>query len=449
MTTNAVLDRLLGERAHQVDFIDELLARVEREERDLVDAEQGNLRAAHERIAALDQQIQPLTAFESLRGAHAEAVAALPVGRRGSEPASMGQRNSGPSYPSAGAFMIDLLASRGMMPGQRQPDPDALARVAFVVADQKTSDVTGILPTPIVGQVVSLIDSNRPLITSLGGARPMGGIPGSTFSRPKITQHTTAGAQAGEKTQLPSQKMTITPVSFTKSTYGGTVDISRQSIDWTSPAVWDIVIRDLADVYSIQTETAVAGAFTTAASGNTPIAAPANTLAGWTAALYQAAMHSYQATFRMPDRIWCALNVWAALGSLVDSTRVVLPPDPYTTGTVDQPLDSFDVGGSALGTFRGDVLGLPRIVVPTLAAGTCIVGNSSDYEVYEEVIGLLSVVEPSILGVQVAYGGYVAFGGVASTGLIPITAPAGLPTMAEVSAEVPVEEAPAPKANGK
>ena len=49
-------------------------------------------------------------------------------------------------------------------------------------------------------------------------------------------------------------------------------------------------------------------------------------------------------------------------------------------------------------------------MVPTFPAGTCIVGPSSLYEAYEEVIGLLSVIEPSILGVQVAYGGYVAFG---------------------------------------
>jgi len=446
---NAVLDRLLGERQHQVDFIDELLGRVEQEGRDLVDAEQGNLKAARDRITALDNQITPLAEWENLRGAHAETVASLPVGRRGTEPQQMAAGKP-PQYSSAGHFLTDLLRARGMMPGQRQPDPDALARTAFVVADQKTGDTPGILPTPIVGQVVNLIDANRPLITSLGGGRAMGGIPGTTFTRPKITQHTTVGAQAGEKTQLPSQKMVVGSVSFTKSTYGGTVDISRQDIDWSSPAAWDILIADLSNVYAVQTETAVAGAFTTAAGANTPIAAPANTLAGWTAALYTAAMHSYQATFRMPDRIWCALNVWAALGSLVDSTRVVLPPDPYTTGTVDQPLDSFDVGGSALGTFRGDVLGLPRIVVPTLAAGTCIVGNSADYEVYEEVIGLLSVVEPSILGVQVAYGGYVAFGAVAGGGLIPITAPAGLPTMltdAELAA-AEAEPATTPKGNG-
>jgi hypothetical protein len=128
----------------------------------------------------------------------------------------------------------------------------------------------------------------------------------------------------------------------------------------------------------------------------------------------------------MPDRIWCSLDVWAALGSLVDVARVAIPQDRVSE--MGAP------GTSSLSSFAGDLLGLPRIVVPTFAAGTCMVGNSSLYEVYEEVIGLLSVIEPSILGVQVAYGGYVAFGTLAATGIIPMTAPAGMPTLAEPEA---------------
>ena len=216
--------------------------------------------------------------------------------------------------------------------------------------------------------------------------------------------------------------MTVTPVSFTKGTYGGTVDISRQDIDWTSPGTWDILIQDLADEYAIQSEAAVAAAFK-AASTAAPVVVATNDLKGWTTALYTAAMHSYQASFKMPDRIWCSLDCWAALGSLVDVARTVLPQDRVSE--MNAP------GTSSLATFMGDLLGVPRIVVPTFAAGTAFVGNSTLYEVYEEVIGLLSVVEPSILGVQVAYGGYVAMGTLSATGIVPLTPPAGLPTMME------------------
>ena len=432
---NPVLEALHAQRAEQISTMDAILSQVD--DRDLVAAERGVLEAARQRIAELDAQIAPLEEYEALRAAHD----ANTPGPRGGVllPARPAQGNDrAPQYRSAGEFVADLCRAAGCQPGGQfgQPDPAAQARVQQVraVANQISTDTTGLLPTPIVGPVVNLIDASRPLISSLGGAKALGGIPGSQFTRPKIAQHVTVGPQAGEKTQLPSQKMVIGSVPFNKQTYGGTVDISRQDIDWTSPSAWDILVTDLANVYAIQTETAVAADFLAKASG-TAVVVATNDLKGWTTALYTAAYHSYQASYRMPDRIWCSLNVWAALGSLVDVARNVNPPN----GNLDTAM-----GSSELASFRGDILGLPRIVVPTLAPGTCIVGSSSAYEAYEEVIGLLSVVEPSILGVTVAYGGYVAFGALYGGALVPLTAPAGIPTMDEM----PPIDAPAEDDSG-
>ena len=79
---NAVLERLLTQRADQVRFIDELLARVDAEQRDLVPAEQHNLEAARQRIRELDEQIEPIRAFEELRGTHESTLANLRSPRR-------------------------------------------------------------------------------------------------------------------------------------------------------------------------------------------------------------------------------------------------------------------------------------------------------------------------------------------------------------------------------
>ena len=82
---------------------------------------------------------------------------------------------------------------------------------------------------------------------------------------------------------------------------------------------------------------------------------------------------------------------------------------------------------------------LPHIVrgkpVPNPAGGGSLIpgrhahrGRSSAYEVYEEAIGLLTAVEPSLLGVEVAYGGYIAHNYVYAEGVAPIggvTAPPG------------------------
>jgi HK97 family phage major capsid protein len=443
---NVVLERFVAERNELCATIESVLNQVEG--RDLTDAETAVLEHTRTRIQELDKQIEPLEEYERVKAQHVSAVAELPHPEPRSMPAADrlparrmdGGIDSGPRYRSAGGFLVDYLRAAGIMT-RGQIDQEALARVTQqrVVADQKTGDIPGLLPTPIVGSVVNLIDANRPFIVSVGGGKAMAGIPGTTFSRPKITQHTTVGPQTGgEKTQLPSQKMIVSPVNFSKSTYGGTVDISRQSIDWSDPSAWDILIQDLANVYAIQTETAASAAFKTAATG-TAVPVATNDLKGWVLALYTAAMHSYQAGFLMPDRIWCSLDVWAALGSLVDVARVVLPADSVS-GTVETPMDSFDIGASSLASFRGDLLGVPRIVVPTLPPGSCIVGPSALYEVYEEVIGLLSVIEPSILGVQVAYGGYVAWGTLAAGAFVPLTPPAGMPTLDQVSIDAPASD---------
>ena len=421
---NAVLDRLAAERAAQVTFVDEMLSRVDSEGRDMVDAEQSNLAAARERIAALDEQIEPIAEFEASRQTAVAAMSALRTGGAERPAGAVGLDGSRPAtYGSAGAFIVDTLRARGFMTdprsGQRLPaDPDAAARVRYAVENQTTADTPGLLPHPIVGGVVNLIDASRPFITSIGGGRSMGGIPGKTFGRPKITQHTLAGEQVGEKTQLPSRKMIIGEVAFTKKTKGGSVDVSRQDIDWTSPAAWDILVRDLADSYAIDTENEAADAFAAGAAtvnAATPVAA--NTLEGWSTALYAAAGKVYASSKRLPDRIWCSVDVWGKLGPLVDL----------------QLASTKNFGSSSLDSFAGAVLQVPRIVVPSFAAATCIVGTSAAFEVYEEVIGLLTAVEPSILGVEVAYGGYIAFNYVFAEGVAPLTAPAGFADEASTS----------------
>lgn len=429
---NAVLERLLHQRQEQFDFISQVLERVESEGRDLVDAERANLKTSHDRVEQLDAQISPLEEFEALRQSHEASLSRLPAAREARQAGS--ERDTRPlasaevrepfPYRSPGAFLVDLLTARGIMQdrsGNRLgPDAEAQARVTRAVANQTTTQTPGLLPVPIVGAVVNIIDASRPLITSLGGAKAMGGIPGKSFERPKITTHVTVGKQTAEKTQLPTQAMQIDPLTFTKETHGGTVNVSRQDIDWTSPAAWDILVNDLANIYAIETEGAVAAAFAASVVSNVVVVA-ANTLAGWANGLYTAAGQCYAGGKRLPDRLWCSVDMWAQMGSIVDTARLAFPP--YSVNS-----DDGAAGDSNLAQFGGYVFQLPRIVVPTLPNGSVILGSSTLYEAYEETIGLLSVVEPSILGVEVAYGGYLAFGTLEEKGFSKVTAPASSST---------------------
>jgi hypothetical protein len=408
---NPVLDRLRADRERQITFVDETLSRVEVDGRDLVDAEVANLAAARERIGELDNQISPLEEFEALRETHAATRSTI-VGPRTSPIVAAGGRSPSDALPwgTPGAFLVDYITARGYMAdprtGQRMPaDPDAARRIEYALQNQTTADTPGLLPHLIVGGVVNLIDASRPFISSVGGARPMGGIPGKTFGRPKITQHTTAGLQTAEKTELPTRKMVIGEVTFTKLTKGGAVDVSRQDIDWTSPAAWDILIRDLADSYAIDTETEAAAAFVAGAddvNAATPVAT--GDLEGISNALYAAAGLVYGSSKRLPDRIWMSVDVWGKVGPIIDL----------------QLASTHSAGDSSFASFSGNLFGTSRVVVPSFPADTLIVGNSNAFEVYEEVIGLLTAVEPSLLGVEVAYGGYVAFGYVAAEGVAPL-----------------------------
>lgn len=412
---NAVIDRLEAQRAEQVGFVDQLLSRVDSEGRDLVEAEQANLTAARERIEAIDRQLTPLREFDALRGASADGNP-FPRPTTRADARSLGDA-AAPVYRSAGAFIVDLLRAKGM-PYNGVPDPNAMARVQRAAVDtQTTPDTPGILPQPVVGTVVNTIDASRPFVTSIG-AKPMGGIPGTQFSRPKITQHVSVGPQAAEKTQLASRRMTINPVPFVKATYGGTVNISRQDIDWTSPSAWDALVQDLADVYGAETELAAGADF--AGRVTQTEATATNDLEGWAAALYSAAVQCYRGGAaagavpmgRLPDRLWVSLDMWAQLGAIVDVARMV--------SYANMP---GSLGASELSSFAGDVLNTPRIVVPGFPNGTVILGNSAFYEFYEEQIGLLSAVEPSILGVEVAYGGYTAFGMLEALAFCKVTPP--------------------------
>jgi hypothetical protein len=409
-TRNPVLVRLLEDRDTQIRFIDETLARVETEERDLVDAERNNLTAARERIVELDAQIEPLEAFEELRGAHRSTSAGY---SRTSSSSSDDRRPAahtaprGHEYRTAGAVIVDRI---------RAHDGDADARDRLrsanltrdagwaqgetrAVAHQTTDETPGLLPEVIRGQIDSDIDAARPFMTSVGIQSL--DVPGKTFERPVVTQHTQVAEQTAEKAELVSRPLIISGVPFSKRTFGGALNISRQDIDWTSPSAWDAVLRDLEEQYALETENAAADAFAAAVTATTELTTAAGgtaTLAELAAGFYGAASSAYGGVKRLPDHVWMSLDMWAKYGPVLDTSAAQL-------------LQAAGAGNdSSVESFAGQVMRLPRTVVPSFPNGTMIVGVKSKTEVYEERIGLLQAVQPSVLGVEVAYGGYMASG---------------------------------------
>jgi len=262
------------------------------------------------------------------------------------------------------------------------------------------------LPTPIIGPVVNFIDAARPLVSALGPRQ----LPGTGFSRPKVTQHTAVGVQSAEKAELTSQFMTISKLTVTPQTIGGYVNVSRQSIDWSQPAVMDLVISDLAAQYAIQTEgTAVLSFYGTATQGGTIPATPTGDQVS--AQFWAAAASCYTATKGQGTVIAVASpDVLGSLGPLFQ------PVNP-----MNQQGEGFRASAFGLGV-AGYVSGVPVIVTSGFATTKrLMIMSTAAGEVYEDRIGSLSVVEPSVLGVQVAYAGYFAPLTIESTGIIKVT----------------------------
>jgi hypothetical protein len=75
----------------------------------------------------------------------------------------------------------------------------------------------------------------------------------------------------------------------------------------------------------------------------------------------------------------------------------------------------------------GNVAGVQLVMSPGLASGKSILFHTAAVDVFERRVGSLQAVEPSVLGIQVAYAGYftpvlIPAGGVTSNGVIELTA---------------------------
>ena len=245
--TDTLLARYQAESEEKSKFIDGLVEQAQNESRDLTGQEMELLTRTKDRIHELTAQIDPLRDAAQIartsRDRTAEIAREFATARGESSRTSM-------EYRSAGEYVLDYWRSR-------LGDEDAKQRMELwqrAAAHQTTGDNPGLLPESILGPVVNFVDSNRPIVNALGPRQ----LPGGSWSRPSVTGHTLVQPQTAEKTELASQKMTISKIPVSPKTYGGYVNVSRQDADWTQPSIMDLIISDLAAQYAIETESATA-----------------------------------------------------------------------------------------------------------------------------------------------------------------------------------------------
>jgi hypothetical protein len=103
------------------------------------------------------------------------------------------------------------------------------ANIRAAAPDVVTSDIPGVIPTPIVQPIFNSFVGSRPLIDATQLRQmPQGG---AVFIRPVVTTHSTIGT-ATQNTTISASAFEIDDVQITKTIQGGYVEISEASMDW-------------------------------------------------------------------------------------------------------------------------------------------------------------------------------------------------------------------------
>ena len=295
------------------------------------------------------------------------------------------------ALPTAAEYIAAAMAG-----GDRWLDMSAALQAA--APDVVTSDTPGILPLPIVQPVYNNFKPNyRPVVDAIG-AKAMPGS-GKVFIRPEVTTHVSMAAQSAENAALQSGTYVVTDNQVTKGTYGGYVNLSLQDEEWTDPAVVQLILDDMARIYANTTDN-VAADNLLAGQTQTRVLTDPTSPAEWVSDIYAAASTILtNSNGNLPTHLFLAPNMYAALGQLVDTTGRPLFPEIG-------PMNA--LGTTNASSFAGMAFGLITVVDRNFAADTCIVGDPSGFEIFEQQKGALTLESPSTLSRVLSFHGYFA-----------------------------------------
>src|SRR4029077_6562262 len=241
-----------------------------------------------------------------------------------------------------------------------------------VAAHQTTADNPGLLPETIVSPIVDFMEVNRPLVSSIGPTD----LGSGAWSYARVTQHTQVAKQAGEKTELASRKMTVTKTPLGADTFGGYVNVSKQDINRSSPAILDMIINDLAEQYAIATELETGTTLTTAATAGPVIPTGPATPAVVAGAIWTAAGSVFAATKGQ------GTTIVAVAPDMLGLIGPIFPPVNPTNG------DSTGFNAGAIGTGpQGSIAGLTVVMSAGLTTGQILVYSTAAAKTFEYKYG--------------------------------------------------------------
>ena len=273
------------------------------------------------------------------------------------------------------------------------------ANIKAAAPDVTTGDLDGVLPTPVVAPVFNSFRGLRPLIDAVGTrAMPQGG---KVFIRPKVTTHTSI-ASVTQGTTIQSGTFVVSDEQVTKKIFGGYVELSEASIDWSSPEVLGALVDDMARIYANQTDVEACTQFVAGVT-QTEVLTDDTDPADWVAFVYNAAAKILtNSDGNLPNVLMLGTDYWKKLGALTDNTGRPLFPNAGA-------MNAF--GQQDAASFNGNAFGLQVVVdrnFDPLTSKEVWVGNSAGFECWEQQKGVVSIENPSLLARTIAFRGYFA-----------------------------------------
>jgi HK97 family phage prohead protease len=313
------------------------------------------------------------------------------------------------ALPSAGEYMAAYHIGGDTFANINKAVADYTASkrtpLQAAAGDQLTTDTPGLLNVTVLGPLVQDLNFIRPTVNALGArAYPDGGAQ-KTFIRPTITTHTDVGTQSTELSAVTARTMVIASNSVSKTTLAGQVTLSVQDIDFTNPAAMQLILNDLMGEYMIASDNFAADALLTAANAS---GVWDGTVADLLKSVYDSAVDISSGRNFTPTHMFVSPDVWGQMGQLADTTG--RPVFPFIgAGLTGQNA----LGGGNATSWNGNPLGLQLVVDSNFAAKTMIItrvgqGSGDAFEFYESIRGLQSLENPSILGRNMSFHGYVS-----------------------------------------
>jgi HK97 family phage prohead protease len=310
-----------------------------------------------------------------------------------------------PSQPYITAQPRDLkgLTAGGMLRAQLRSkmfdDQEAGDLVRAAYAGQTTTTDQGMVPIPLLREIISTIDSQRPFIESID-RQPLPPS-GMSFRIPSVTTPVTVALQSSQNTDVDSTEGDIDDITVTVQTFAGGNRVSRQLIDRSDPSYFDELLRQLASAYANATDKAAHLAAATTAVESAGAAG-----AGIYGAVVKGIADAYGVMRFEPNRLHVnptgtASPTWLDLLAEVDDQG-----RPLFAAAAPQNAGGLVTQGSTNGT----VAGLSVVVNPNATANSQALVYPSAAATFYETAGSpiqVSIDNPEKLSVEVSVFGYV------------------------------------------